>query len=273
MNKCELFKRISEIVWDCICSNHRRGNRLNEEGISRQIIISKIQDVVEQSRAFDVFAQKAINEVNTGSDIELYIDNGEQLFFRILLQAKLMELDCCFEHLDRNSGSTGRKQYDSLKSFANQADCDAYYLMYNGCPGYTTVGNDCAGNFNEKQFGCAVLTPDQIKNHCEINSTGKLGSASNVKPNGRPWRTLACCDYGYLNGNKLYSINEIDMDDHFQKIFTPPNIIGYITPNQLYEEQIVANNNNIIHDNGWEPSARIIVSSKKMRKNGEILEF
>ncbi|WP_298151587.1 DUF6615 family protein [Flavobacterium sp.] len=269
MNKCELFEFISEQVWDFICRNHVRNNRLNEEGISRQTILDQIQNYVENQHTFNVFAQKARNEVNTGGDLEIFLDNGQRRFYRILLQAKLMNVDCCFEHLNRNSGSTGRKQYDTLKSFATQSGSDAYYLMYNGCPDYRGADYDCAGYYSEKQFGCAILEIDEVKKHCEDNSTGTLGSSRDKKPFGKPWRFLTCCDYQYLSGNKLYDLSEIDMDPYFQNLFTPPNLISFITPEQIRRTQLNENNNDIIHKDGWNPSGRIIISKYPMRKSND----
>ncbi len=269
MNKCDLFKLISENVWKIVSQNHHRNNRLNEEGITRQTVIDLIQNYVENHTNFNVFAQKARNEVNTGGDLEIYLDNGKGKFYRILLQAKLMEINGCYEHLNRDSGSTGRKQYDTLKIYANHIKSDAYYLLYNGYYGYQFSGDDCAGNYDEKQLGCTIINIDDIKTHCERNSTGRLGKIDNPKPFGRPWRILTCCDYDNINENKLYNLNEIDMDSYFQNLFTPPNLISFITPEQIRNQQVLENSNEFIHRNGWKPEARIIISGDKMKKNEE----
>jgi len=274
MSRCELFKMISARVWDEICINHRRGNRLSEEGITRNVILSMIQNYVEHLGAFNIFAQKAKDEVNTGGDLELYIDNGNQHFYRILLQAKLMETNCRFENLRKFSGSTSRRQYDTLLNFAALINSDAYYLLYNGCYNYEGPGRDCAGDYDEKQFGCAVMAAQEIKEHCDSNSTGILGTADNPKPFGRPWRIFTCCEYSSENGRRLYSPAEIDMDNYFKNLFTPPGITGFINVEQLRNQQIIEENNESLHDEGWNPSARIIIAENKMIKTSDdLLEF
>ena len=265
MSKCDLFKNISEIIWDKICRNHLRDNRLNEEGISRIIVLDEIQNYIENNMTFTVFAQKSLDEVNTGSDLELYIDNGQSQFFRVLLQAKMMERDCRFMHLNRDSGNTGRKQYDTLDEFSRKVKCDAYYLMYNGCPTYKKIDYDCAGQYDEKQFGCAIMSIQDIKYHCESYKTGTLGTANNPKPFGRPWRFLSCCNYQYVNGSKLYNLDEIDMDNHFESLFNPGGLTGFITVEQIKNRQTVEDSNEIIHKDGWNPFARIILSKSEMR--------
>jgi len=266
MTKCDLFKSISENVWNSICRNHNRNNRLSEEGVSRNTVISDIQNYVEDHNTFNVFAQKSLNEVSSGGDIEIYIDNGHKEFYRILLQAKIVELNGCFEHLNRYSGSTGRRQYDTLRSFANQTGSDAYYLMYNGCPGYTTKGSDCAGTYDEKQFGCALLTANEIKRHCEGTSSGTLGNSRTCMPQGIPWRILTCCDYNYKSGSKLYAPDEIDMDPYFKNLFLASDRISFITQEQMINNERIIRQNETLHRNGWKPSARIVVSKDGMYK-------
>lgn len=268
MSKCDLFQQISQQVWDEISKNHNRGNRLNEEGITRSTVIGLIQDYTESRRIINVFAQKAKKEVETGGDLEVYfaVDHGR--FRRILLQAKLMETDGCFEHLDRDSGSTGRKQYDTLTSFAKKVESDAYYLMYNGYRGYKVTGSDCSGTYNEGQLGCAILEVGKIKDHCEKNLTGKMGNGSNPKPFGKPWRQLSCCNQLHTK-TKLYSPEEIDYDPYFKQIFSgpEPGAIEFINPNRPYEERIITRNNETIHKDGWNPAARIIVSKSTMQRS------
>lgn len=267
MDRCELFKIIAADVWNEISRNHRRGNRLSEEGLTRDTIISDIMNYVEDHNSFQVFAQKAKNEVQTGGDLEIYIDNGNDNFTRILLQAKLMELEGCFRHLDRDSGSSGRKQYDTLIRFSKKVQSDAYYLMYNGCPDYEELNSDCAGKYNEKQYGCAILPATFIKEYCVNNSTGTLGSSGVHKPFGEPWRILACCGYTNNKDSKVYTPDEIDMDPYFRNLFTSSNRIKFITGKELSNSKRIFQENESIHSNGWKPTARIIVSKEGMYKN------
>lgn len=274
MNKCELFKDIAAITWDVISRNHSRGNRLSEIGITKQTIISAIQDHVEDNRRFDVFAQIAKDEVNTGADIELYLQSQSGRFTRILLQAKIMEINNIFESLDRNSGSTGRKQYDSLINYSSLISARSCYLFYNGINGYTTTDTDCAGFFDERQFGCAILEATEIKRHCEINKTGRLGNINSPAPIGSPWRSLVCCGQNNINGLKSYSFNEIDLDTHFERIFLESTMIGFISGDERINESTIKKANDSIHESGWNPFARILITSNgtKMEKEGDFLK-
>lgn len=273
MTRCELFESISSATWDLIARNNYRHNRLNEEGITRQTVINAIHNYVEDNRRFDVFAQKARNEVNTGADLELFIQNPLGSFSRILLQAKIMETNNTFENLNRNSGSTGRKQYDTLINCAYRLGAKSYYLLFNGIYNYRTTGKDCAGSFNEKQFGCAVLEANQIKNHCEMNNTGRLGDINNPQPKGNPWRFLSCCiqdDWRLLNS---YSFEDIDKDSHFDKIFNESGLTSFLRQDDFQRRSNVELNNNYVHNSGWNPCARIFITTNdnKMMKENNLL--
>lgn len=194
MDKCELFQNIAAKVWDEIVKNHRRGNRLIEEGITRSSIIDGIQDYVENHHNFNVFAQKSKNEVTTGSDLEVYLQIGHNQFTRILLQAKIVDLDGAFHDLNRFSGSTKRRQYDSLIDYSKTINSTSFYILYNGIPNFNCIENDCLGEHNEKQYGCVLVSPIWIKKYCEKNKTGRLvGNTIKNKPIGIPWRVLTCC--------------------------------------------------------------------------------
>lgn len=273
MSKCDLFQQISQQVWDEISKNHERGNRLSEEGITRGTVLSLVQDYAVSRRNINVFAQKAKKEVETGGDLEIYFEVGQGMFKRILLQAKLMEPEGCFEHLDRDSGSTRRKQYDTLISYAKKVESDAFYLMYNGYSGYKVTDFDCSGTYDEGQLGCAILSASEIKDYCEKNHTGKMGETSNPKPFGKPWRQLSCCNQPTTN-TKLYSPAEIDYDPYFRELFSGPGpgAIEFIKPNKFIEEMVITENNDTIHAAGWNPAARIIVSESTMERtrNGQL---
>nr|WP_147243710.1 DUF6615 family protein [Pedobacter miscanthi] len=242
---------------------------MNEEGITRNTVIGLIQDYTESQRDIDVFVQKAKKEVETGADLEVYFEAGRGKFKRILLQAKLMEPDGCFEHLDRYSGSTGRKQYDTLSSFAKEVESEAYYLMYNGYHGYKETGTDCSGNYDERQLGCAIMQIGEIKDHCEKKSTGKMGNIGSPKPFGKPWRQLSCCNQPFAK-TKLYSAEEIDYDPYFKQLFSDhkSGAIEFINQKKFIDEMLTTESNKTIHVAGWNPAARIIVSENTMRKNG-----
>lgn len=273
MSKCELFKSIASDVWDNISRNHNRGNRLNEEGITRDTVIGSIQNYVEDRHSFEVFAQKAKDEVNTGADIELYIQTSFNRFFRILIQAKIMEIDCTFVSLDRESGSTGRKQYETLNKYSKLVDAKSYYLFFNGIYGYQFSSSDCAGEYNEKQYGCAILDTNIVEKHCENNNTGIMGDSYNKHPIGIPWRKLTCCMEKKYNNLREYSIDEIDMDSHFERLFTEPPPIGYIPSGNFPRQSSISLANSKIHKLGWKPFARVFLANNnyKMRKRKGLL--
>jgi hypothetical protein len=276
MDKCQLFQNIAETVWDLLARNNERGNRLDERGITGDRVVSSIQDEVNRSSRFNIFAQKTPNEVNTGGDLELYVEDGYRRFTRILLQAKTSETNGNFTNLDRESGSTGRKQYDTLQQYATRINSSCYYLFYNGIPNYHFPGKDCVGMHDENQFGCAIIDVNYIKDYCESNNTGSILRSSFNHPIGRPWRFLACCDATEEDkGYKKYTPAEIDMDPHFANLFTPPPPVHFITSygdgNKSTNLERVNSRN---FNGGWIPQARIIVTTQsKLKKDDNLLKF
>lgn len=273
MTACELFQKIAGQVWDEISRNHARGNRLIEEGITRSNVIGTIQDYVDKNSRYDVFAQKAINEVTTGADLEIYIQSGYNEYYRLMIQAKIVDLDGNFHDIDRESGSSGRKQYDSLLSYGNTINSQTFYLFYNGIPDFQETFKDCAGLHNERQFGCAIIKATEVKTHCEINKTGTISGLPSSRPLGTPWRLLTCCENPLVNPNnfKSYSREEIDMDPYFNNLFTTPPPIGFIISGQQPRRNGVETLNRQIHESGWKPSARIIVGKKRMHLRDGVL--
>jgi hypothetical protein len=275
MSKCELFKGIAEVVWDRLASSNIRGERIDERGITGDRVVSTIQDYVEQHARFQIFAQSANDEVNTGGDLELYLEEGFQRFVRIMLQAKRSETTGQLNALNKFSGDTERRQYDTLMQYAANASCKPFYVVYNGIPNHTCTGNDCAGKYNEKQFGCAIVEPSFIKNHCESKKTGVLHFDPSQGPIGKPWRYLVCCDEEDFSEYRRYTKEEIDMDNHFKRIFTSPPPISFITsfgngPRRSRIEMINDEN----YSKGWKPSARVFVTkNSKMKRQDGLLRF
>lgn len=258
MTPCELFQLIAETVWDKVSRNHARGNRLSEEGITRSDIIGVIQDYVFNNKTTNIFAQKSINEVQRGADLEMYLEQENRKYLRILLQAKLLEPDGFYKDLDRFAGSTQNRQYDVLEFYARKTKSMSFYLMYNGLLGYTYNGLDCAGKYNEKQLGCTVVKPSEIKKHCEQNQTGRVDFEINNTPLGLPWRFLTCCKPGFQTNLRLYSAEDIDKDRYFDDLFFQKTIPEYKLP----ETSVIELENEAIHQRGWSPAARIIVSKR-----------
>ncbi len=274
MSKCELFENIAAEVWDLISSNNLRGNVLDERGITNDRIIGTIQNYVESRNTFEVFAQRARNEVDTGGDLEIYIETGFQRFIRVFLQAKIMKPGNVFTDLDRNSGSTGRKQYDSLSQYAAQAGCYGFYIFYTGIPDfYKNDYYDCKGQHNEKQFGCALIKIDAVKKHCVKSSSGSMRLNNIGGPIGKPWRFLTCCDLEIPSGLIYYSKEEIDMDSYFSNLFTD-TYSNFVTPESENRLSPLESINKNIHQGGWQPSARIIVTTRSlMRKRNGLLNL
>lgn len=267
MNKCELFENIAADVWDSISRNNRRGNLLTEEGITRQSIIDSIQNYVEDRRTFEVFAQKAKDEVNTGGDLELYIEVGYQRFARVFLQAKTMKLDNSFEDLNRDSGSSGRKQYDSLKEYIKRTRSLGYYIFYNGIPGFTKNYIDCKGDHTEKQFGCSIISIKTIEDFCKKNPSGKMIMNFENGPIGTAWRFLTCCDFTKNNDIALYTKDQIDMDPHFEDIFTE-RYSNFVTQSSINRPPpLLERINNSLHNDGWQPQGRILMTKNSRMKN------
>ena len=276
MSPCQLFQYIAENVWDEIVNNHPFGNRLHEEGLTRQTVIGRIQRYTRDRNLFQVFAQKARDEVNRGADLEIFIQKDYSSFYRILLQAKLVEEEGYFDNLDRQAGSTGNRQYDQLINYGNTINCPTFYLIYNGIAGFQGSFSDCYGSHNEKQFGCAIIDSTVIKNHCENNNTGRLQGLTGNRPQGDPWRFLTCCDEMFnIDSYSSFTSKEIDMDPSFERIFTDPDPIGFITRDGLggAPESDISKKNRTITENGWEPAARIFLSDYKMRFRNEKLRF
>lgn len=265
MNACEIFQNIAGEVWDRISRNTIRGTRQSEI-VFTETIIDIIQNYLEESHSFEVFVQKAKNEVNSGADLEIYLQSDYNQFYRVMLQAKTVELDGNFINIDKNSGSTGRRQYDSLIDYGSKAECPVYYLFYNGIPDFHKTFNDCSGEYNERQLGCAILIAEDVKKHCETNNTGKILGLPTDKPLGTPWRFLTCCENPIVNPTnfKRYSREEIDMDPYFKKLFTSVPPIGFIQIGRQPKVYQLEALNRRIHESGWNPISRIIIGKKKM---------
>lgn len=272
MTPCQLFENIAETVWEEILENHPYGNRLNEDGLTRQTVVGKVQRYVRNRGSFSVFAQTIGDEVNKGSDMEVYIQNGYNSFSRILIQAKLSEPDGYFGNLKKKSGDTDRYQFDTLIGYGNEINCPTYYILYQGIPGKEGSYNDCKGLHDEKQFGCAIVTAETIKKHCQENNTARLNAN---EPQGTPWRILTCCATDYNNlGYDSYSKEEIDMDPAFETIFTPSDPLGFITIGQPPKSKTFTQiKNERLHAQGWNPASRIIMTQKPMYESGNILKI
>jgi len=267
---CHLFETIASSIWDKISINNKRGLSITEESITRNDVISEIQNFTDSNEYFNVFAQKSKKEVITGSDLEIYIEVGNRKFVRILLQAKILKPNNKFETLNKKSGSSDQFQFDTLEKYSNSINSESFFIFFTGIPFYKKNDfRDCKGLHDEKQFGCSLLTNQEIK---ELNNFGTASSYKINTPIGKPWRMLTCCYNSNLNSRKTYSPNEIDADPYFKKIFDRDwsNFKG-VSDNVL---QNIVEDNRYLHNQGWNPSNRIILAENmKMDKENNIIKF
>lgn len=264
---CKLFQDISSHIWREVSNNNFRGNPLSEEGITRNSVISAIQDYMEKTGSNKVIAQKARKEYEHGGDLEIYLQFSDRAYIRYFLQAKALKGDNTYRDVNHKVQSNGQYQWDLLAKYTQKAKCHGYYLFYNGIKNYNYVGEDCAGRFNEQQLGCTIAKVDGVKNYCLTNKTGTVPfqRSDAEHPFGRPWRCLPCClehiDSGIIEDSiRLYSPAEIDMHERFERIFE--STMGFIER----KRPLISIVNSELENEGWAPSGRLLISSIPIKR-------
>lgn len=265
---CELFQNISIKVWDTISSNHRRGNYLFEEGITRQLMIASIQDFIEEQKISYIYAQKASNEHQNGGDLEIYLETSIDNYVRIFLQAKIIKENNQYPHLIHQNGNG--YQWDLMEKFQEISGCLPYYVFYNGINGFTHAGLDCHGPFNEKQFGCTIADVDSVKRICTASPSNANFTSIHIGSGaiGEPWRKIPCCllESNKFAAHRTYNLNEINIDKAFYPIFMDSKDNLSNQRFRITEMPEAEKINSILSENGYKPSGRIILSKTEPRR-------
>jgi hypothetical protein len=275
---CELFQQIAVDIWDLIArDNQREIPVIDERGITGIKIIDIIDEYVTATGTTKVFAQKAIKEPKRGGDLEIYVEYTDKEYLRYFLQAKALKEDGTYHDVNHRVNGRGPYQWDLLLNYSRTAKAIPRYIFYNGITNYKYSGVDCHGDFDEKQYGCAIAEVVPVRDYCLNNNTGRHPFLINNTPPpvGSPWRFIPCCgvnseitkqlDNGSL---RLYSRSEINMDKAFKKVFRFPRISG--PPPDVEEEVEVEHVNNELSQEGWNPAGRVIVSKYGIKHGGEL---
>lgn len=274
LNQCELFEFIAQYIWDEVADNNKRGNRVDENGYTKNSLISLIQSYMELNQTNKVFAQTSSDEVTRGGDLEVYVEIDRGQYLRFILQAKTLKGDGLYHGVNRDAGSTKTKQWDALKNYSKTARSIPLYLFYNGIQNPSIPNSkDCNGDYSYKQLGCAIESPDEVIS--QFNTNNNLGFINNNVVFGKPWRKIPCCLEEWrkqikTDNLKLYSPQEIDMDDFFKPFFSnfeapslgklPP--ISFITN----DKQSIRQLHNKLHSDGFQPIGRILINRKEQIK-------
>lgn len=221
-HRCHLFEQIATDVWNKIIHHHATGIEVPETGITNDIV-SLIRSHYYSPVNFGVWANNGKNEGDTGCDIEIYVETTSNSFALFALQAKVLARNGRYKQL-RHTNDSGEYQWELLERLKAKIRCHIRYLLYNGVKDYKHSGTDCAGAFNEDQYGCSLVHVSDIK-RLALRKKGKHfinPMFCDLHPAlAAPWRQLTCC-YQSEADQDLFSYAQIyKMTRQFEPIVTP----------------------------------------------------
>lgn len=199
-NRCKLFELIAEYVWDDIVHHHRYDIHKPEIGITNSIV-ALIRSHSTTNQNFGVWANNAVNEDENGGDIDVFVETQTNEFIWYALQAKVLKRNRKYEDLSI------KKQWEKLDVLKRKSGCIPFYLFYNGVYKEINTIRDCCGDIiTEKQFGCGLVTTENVRGVSTKKSYPKYEDFYALM---HPWRELVCCEAQRKKQYTTYNLNQI----------------------------------------------------------------
>lgn len=257
-NRCHLFIRIAEEIWQHIIYNHNAGINVSEIGITKDII-ALIRTHFKTVPNFGVWANPGFKESIYGSDIDIFVETNTGDFVWYALQAKALQLNGTYS--DMAGIRNGEYQWQKLEKLEELSGCITKYLLYNGVENYHFRGTDkCKNPFDETQFGCSLVDKDIVKSV----SLSKTPTFYDFYPkDAQPWRVIVCCLQDTTK-NTLLNLSQIKRAiNYYPESFGNTNILNEKESGKKsndYEENAI---NTFSEKVGRKPHYRIVVRTTK----------
>ena len=228
--RCHLFESIAERTWDYVARQRAALVEPNEPGITSSII-GDVRTVYINDNHVGVWANPGYQENINGSDIDIFVESTPNNFVWYALQAKALKINGRYMAMCHH----GDYQWIKLRRLSVNGGCIPYYLLYNGDYEYKYAGIDkCGRLFNEKQFGCSIVTLDKIESKSiDQNNNCVPPYFTDFHPNdAEPWRVMVCCNQPNV---QTYTIDQI-------KVYTEPyRLLSELPPLGIEEADVYYN--------------------------------
>lgn len=226
--RCILFEEIAERVWDDIAMQRTAGVQPQEPGVT-SLIIALIRTAYNNDNHIGVWSNPAYNEPVNGGDIDVFVEARPNQFVWYSMQAKILKVNGRYMAMCHH----GDYQWIKLRRLSGNGGCIPYFLLYNGDSHYTYQGIDkCNRRFNEKQFGCSLVTLEKIEEK-SILEDGRCAPPHfyDFHPDdAEPWRILTCC--------KQPNIKNTFRLDQIKDYTEPYRLISELQPLGMEEEEL-----------------------------------
>lgn len=217
-NRCKLFELISNEIWLHLIYNHSVSVNVSEIGVTYDIIAA-IRANHNRIPNFGVWANPGHKESINGSDIDIFVETAPGQFLWFALQAKVLKTDGTYHNMRRKTNN--EFQWEKLQNLAKKSGCIVRYLLYNGLSDYQYSGNDCKGNFSEEQFGCSLVTANEV---AKIAMTKDPTFYDFHHKKANPWREIVCCKRD-LSKHTLFSIVQVKNSiSYYEEVFDDSRI-------------------------------------------------
>jgi hypothetical protein len=213
--RCDLFKKIAEIVWKKIARAHKYNINLPEIGITKEIILELLEFQSTNVQGFDVYAKPGYNESLYGSDLDVFVETNPKEYRWFALQAKMLKKQKTnSRYTTLKQGYSKKKQHyqwEKLKLLEGVSGCKAFYLMYNGLKEDDSnfqsidrtlkinglLSTNSSQSYTYHSLGCSLVNLATIENSVTLkgkNNRNINPSFLNFHPNfADPWHVLVCC--------------------------------------------------------------------------------
>lgn len=259
---CQLLQDIAEEVWEIISRSRRTNTHFPEIGITAYVI-SRLKDKAGATPGIGIWSAAGLLESIWGSDIDIFIEVQSNKYIWFACQAKVLYVNGEYSDLHKLFAHK-EHQWTKLKRLQFFANCEPYYLLFNGGDEYNINSIDqCLRNFNTSQYGCSLVTLYDVENSTDPVSFGYFHPLK-----AQPWRILGCCE---LNNKhyKTYAAEQIEDAIRYYPQGPQDFFLGYPKSNQLSNPNI----NAIVRARqltGWNPVATIVLKQNPIQ-NSDVL--
>ncbi len=215
--------------------------------------------IKKKGASIGVYAREGWNEVTYGSDLDVFVEVAKDQYVWFPMQAKLLKLRNVYNEI--YDPKAAKQQWEKLLDLKKIANCNPYYLLYNGNNIIKKIPLDnCWSKVKYTQFGCSLVEPEIVAT-VTLSKHPSPPKFDDFHPNfAQPWKVITCCPVHYA-GSPTYTIYDIKNAMN-QKGDKYKNLASFGKMNDIPINDNIFEGNGIINasrEADWNPDLTFIV--------------
>lgn len=257
LDKCDVFRAAALDTWYRIeFSRKRPGLKIHETTVTQNLVyeLNLLNWQMYSRLGISIF--ESTDERANGDDLEIKVQDLSGGFITFATQSKIL-----YHNLPLSKGGLknlgdgrypemkhpkvnkkgSKNQIDLLLNYAKKKGYVPIYLLYNYVDTHFSLQQKCGVSFDEKQYGCSIISAQYLKKNYALPHNGNLPrniKFSDLHPKvAKPWFVLSCCFHSMEVGGIIGELGGGEIDYQIKtesngEVFDDPKWRRLIDPSQ-----------------------------------------